>query len=99
MGKSKKKKKRKVDFVTSLAQLRNAKGLKQADVKDFDQASISKIESRKDLKLSTLIAYLEALEFDLEIKAKPRVSKAESLDEYLLIATTAKKSKPPKEKT
>ena len=52
-----------------LKALRGKYGIKQADVSNFTQTAISKLERRKDLKISTLIDYLESLGFGLEITA------------------------------
>lgn len=52
-----------------LAQLRETTGKKQSDIFGFSQASISKIESRNDMKVSTLIDYIHALGMEIEIKA------------------------------
>jgi len=58
-----------------LAQLREKCGLKQSDVANFTQTSVSKLERSKDMRLSTLIDYLIGLEMGLEIKAYPKNSK------------------------
>jgi DNA-binding XRE family transcriptional regulator len=50
-----------------LAELRNEKGLTQSQVAGFSQSGISKIEGRKDLRISTLIEYCKALGMGLEI--------------------------------
>jgi hypothetical protein len=68
----KKKKKTKVHFNLTLKQLRKIRGLRQSDMKVFEQTSVSKIEGRKDLKISTLIDYLNALDMDLELRALSR---------------------------
>jgi transcriptional regulator with XRE-family HTH domain len=44
-----------------LAQLREKCGVKQGDMGFFSQTSVSKIENRKDLKVSTLLEYLYGL--------------------------------------
>ena len=38
-----------------LAELRKRRGIKQSEVTTFSQAAISKLEKRKDMKVSTLI--------------------------------------------
>ena len=38
-----------------LAQLREEKNVKQSEMANFTQSSVSKIEKRKDIKISTLI--------------------------------------------
>jgi hypothetical protein len=55
-----------------LKALRGKYGIKQANVSNFTQTAISKLERRKDLKISTLIDYLESLGFGLEITAMPK---------------------------
>jgi len=43
---------------------------------NFSQTAISKLERRKDLKISTLIDYLESLGFGLEITALQKENNA-----------------------
>lgn len=57
-----------------LAQLRENAGKKQSDILGFSQASISKIESRNDMKVSTLIDYIHALGMEIEIKASNKLN-------------------------
>ncbi len=52
-----------------LKELRGKYGIRQTDMPTFSQTAISKLERRKDLKISTLIDYLESLGFGLEITA------------------------------
>jgi transcriptional regulator with XRE-family HTH domain len=59
-----------------LKELRGKYGLKQNDVSNFSQTAISKLERRKDMKISTLIEYLECLGFGLEITALPKKKNA-----------------------
>ena len=59
-----------------LKALRGKYGVKQADVSNFSQTAISKLERRKDLKISTLIDYLDSLGFGLEIIAQPKGNNA-----------------------
>lgn len=42
-----------------LAELRERRGIKQTELKTFSQTAASKFERRKDMKISTLIEYLE----------------------------------------
>ncbi|EKR27809.1 helix-turn-helix domain-containing protein [Leptospira interrogans] len=58
-----------------LSDLRKGAGLKQAEIPGFAQTSISRIESRADLKLSTLVDYVQALGMSIEIRA---ISKSKS---------------------
>lgn len=46
-------------------------GIRQEDIKGFTQSSISKLESRKDIKVSALIEYLDNIGMGVEIKAYP----------------------------
>ena len=59
-----------------LKALRGKYGIKQEDVANFSQTAISKLERRKDIKISTLIDYLESLGFGLEITALQRENNA-----------------------
>ena len=68
-----------------LSELREKQGLKQEDIKSFTQSGVSKLESRKDMKISTLIEYLDNLGLGIEIKAYPKNSKSKKLDEYILL--------------
>jgi hypothetical protein len=56
-------------FGLDLRQLRRSLGVKQKHVKGFKQASVSKIESRDDILLSTLADYIHALGLELEVRA------------------------------
>ena len=51
-----------------LAQLRESKNIKQDEVPNFSQTSVSRLEHRKDMKISTLLEYLDSLGMGLEIK-------------------------------
>lgn len=59
-------------FMIRLAELRKSRGIRQEEIKAFSQSSISKLESRKDMKLSTLIEYLGELGMGIEIKTYPK---------------------------
>ena len=52
-----------------LKALRGKYGVKREDAANFSQTAISKLERQKDIKISTLIDYLESLGFGLEITA------------------------------
>lgn len=60
-----------------LKALRGKYGVKQTDVSNFTQTAVSKLEKRKDIKISTLIDYLESLNMGLEITALPKDANAE----------------------
>ena len=55
-----------------LKELRDKSGIKQTEVANFSQTAISKLERRKDIKISTLRDYLDSLGMGLEIAALPR---------------------------
>lgn len=59
-------------FQIRLSELREQMGIRQEDIKSFSQSSVSKLESRKDIKISTLIEYLDNIGMGLEIKAYPK---------------------------
>ena len=67
-----------------LAEARKSMGLRQSDLKGFSQADVSKLEKRTDIKLSTLIEYLQSLGMELEIKARP-VGRRSKKDEITLL--------------
>jgi len=57
-----------------LAMLREKYGLKQSEIENFTQTAVSKLENRKDMRISTLIDYLDSLGMGLEITACPKNS-------------------------
>jgi hypothetical protein len=65
-----------------LSQLRGKYGVKQSEVPHFTQTAVSKIENRKDIKVSTLIDYLDSLGMGLEILA---YSKDQSNEKEILL--------------
>jgi hypothetical protein len=67
-----------------LGQLREKCGLKQSEVTHFSQTSVSRLERRKDIKISTLIDYLNSLGLGLEIKTYPKNKKTQIEEEVLL---------------
>lgn len=80
-------KKKKGLFNLSLKELRKAIGYTQKDVKAYKQASVSKIESRKDIKISTLVEYINSLGWDVEIKAVKINPEGKEIEAYTLIRT------------
>ena len=58
-----------------LKALRAKYGIKQGDMPQFTQTAVSKLENRNDIKISTLIDYLEGLGMGLEITALPKDKK------------------------
>jgi len=67
-----------------LAELRERRGIKQAEVTTFSQTAISKLEKRKDMKISTLVEYLEGIGMGLELRVYPKDSKGKTEGEILL---------------
>ena len=57
--------------------LRGKYGKKQESLPGFSQTAVSKLERRKDIKVSTLIEYLDGLGLGLEIVALPKDENAE----------------------
>ena len=70
-------------FRIRFSELRIKMGLKQEDIKAFTQSGISKLESRKDMKISTLVEYLHNIGMRLEIKAYP--IKKRTVDEVVIL--------------
>ena len=71
-------------FAIKLGQLREKCGLKQTEVKNFSQTSVSRLERRKDIKISTLIDYLSSMDMGLEIKIYPKGKNIKMNEEVLL---------------
>ena len=67
-----------------LGQLRERFGLKQNEIEHFSQTSVSRLERRKDMKISTLIEYLSGLGMGLEIRTYPKDRTMETGEEILL---------------
>ena len=65
-----------------LKDLRGKYGLKQDELTGFTQTAVSKLERRKDIKVSTLVEYLEGLGLGLEIAALP---KGENVEREILL--------------
>jgi len=62
-----------------LALMREKYGIKQSEISNFTQTAVSKLEKRKDIRISTLIDYLDSLGMGLEIIAYPRNSTKKEL--------------------
>jgi predicted XRE-type DNA-binding protein len=62
-----------------LAILREKYGIKQNEISNFTQTAVSKLENRKDIRISTLIDYLDSLGMGLEIIAYPKNSTKKEL--------------------
>ena len=67
-----------------LGQLREKLGVKQDEFTNFSQTSISRLEKRKDIRISTLIEYLNNLGMGLEIKTFPK-KKSKKISEEILL--------------
>ncbi|GHV68832.1 hypothetical protein AGMMS49928_09340 [Spirochaetia bacterium] len=67
-----------------LSQLREKLGKRQEDFLTFSQTSISRLENRKDIRISTLIEYLNDMGMGLEIKTYPKNDHYEIDEEVLL---------------
>lgn len=78
------KKAEKEIFRIRLSELRKQMGVKQEDIRTFTQSGISKLESRKDMKISTLMEYLDNIGMGLEIKVYPKKRK-HNMDEVVLL--------------
>ena len=79
--------KKTINYKIDLKQLRRLQGYRQKDIQHFEQASVSKIESRLDLKLSTLIRYLDCIDMDLELRALSRPHEEEEQKIIMLLST------------
>ena len=62
-----------------LGMLREKYGVKQSEIANFTQTAVSKLENRKDIRISTLIEYLDSLGMGLEITAYPKNSTEKEL--------------------
>lgn len=82
-----KKQAKRIKYEISLRDLRKHLGIKQKALKSFKQASVSKIESRHDIKISTLCEYLKELNLDVVITAVKRDPSGAAVESYTLIKT------------
>lgn len=71
-------------FRIRLSELRKQMGMKQEDIQAFTQSGISKLESRKDMKISTLVEYLHNIGMGVEIKAYPKKRK-HKIEDFVLL--------------
>jgi hypothetical protein len=72
-------------FNIHLSELRKSRNIKQSEITAFSQSGLSKLESRKDMKISTLIDYLQSIGMGLEIKCFPAAGKHSKKDEVVLV--------------
>jgi transcriptional regulator with XRE-family HTH domain len=68
-----------------LGKLREKLGVKQTEFSNYSQTSVSRIEKRKDIRISTLIEYLDNLGMGLEIKTFPKKRKKNTISEEILL--------------
>ncbi len=69
-----------------LAEARQKMGYRQTELKPFSQSEISKIEHRSDIKLSTLIEYMQSIGMGIKIVGIP---KEEEQEEFVILAAKA----------
>ncbi|MCX5810309.1 MAG: XRE family transcriptional regulator [Proteobacteria bacterium] len=72
-------------FHIRLSELRKKMGIRQEDIKSFTQSGISKLESRSDMKVSTLIEYLKSIGMGVEIKAYSKKVINKNIDAVTLL--------------
>ena len=72
------------NFSIKLARIRELQELTQSVVANFSQSSVSRLEKRKDIKLSTLIDYVDSIGMGLEIKIYPKLDNSKVKEEVLL---------------
>jgi hypothetical protein len=82
-----KKKARKEILKINLKEIRQELGIKQVDIAAFSQSSVSKVENKKDMKLSTLVDYLESIGVGIEIKVYPKNPGKGKKKEQVLLKT------------
>lgn len=68
-----------------LAELRKKLGIRQSQLGSFSQSAISRLEARKDMKLSTLSAYLDDLGLGMEIRVFNRSGAKKDREEMTLL--------------
>jgi hypothetical protein len=61
----------KESMAMKLKEMRKKYAVKQHDMQGFSQAAVSKMEARKDMRVFTLLRYVQDLGMGLEIKAIP----------------------------
>ena len=54
------------NFSIKLARIRESQELTQGEIANFTQSSVSRLEKRKDIKLSTLIDYIDSIGMGLK---------------------------------
>jgi hypothetical protein len=74
----------KIMLTLGLAELRKHAGYSQSEIPGYQQSSVSKIEARKDMKISTLVSYCHSLGMGVEINAVQINQKGKSIKKNLL---------------
>lgn len=74
-------------FLIQLKDLRKKFGISQKQIKTFSQSGISKLENRKDMKISTLLEYMDSIGLNVEIKVSPKKMKKKFEKELILLRT------------
>jgi hypothetical protein len=69
-----------------LSKLRESQGIKQSEFSSFTQTAISKLEKRRDMKLSTLIEYLSQIGMGIEILVYRKAARGRGRKQTLLRA-------------
>jgi hypothetical protein len=72
-------------FLIRLSEIRKRMGIRQEDIRSFSQSGISKLESRKDMKISTLLDYLNNIGLGMEIRVYPKRLKRKGIEEVTLL--------------
>lgn len=72
-------------FNIRLAELRKMMKVRQEDITTFTQSGISKLEKRKDMKISTLLEYLDSIGMGIEIKTFPKKAGKKHDKEIILL--------------
>ncbi len=72
-------------FNIRLSELRKMMKVRQEDITAFTQSGISKLEKRKDMKISTLLEYLDSIGMGIEIKAFPKINGKKQNKEIILL--------------
>lgn len=68
-----------------LSNIREKLGIRQEDIRSFTQSGVSKLEARKDMKVSTLVEYLHDLGLTVEIKAYSQDRSSKKKEEFILL--------------
>jgi len=74
----------KVILNLGLAGLRKHAGHSQSEISGYRQSSVSKIEARKDIKISTLVSYCRSLGMGVEINVVQVNEKGKNVKKNLL---------------